>query len=122
MRAIAAQKLVLPTLTPLHLWKSSGRWKEGDTEMMTLFDRHDKEYLLSPTHEEAICELLSHGSGQRLAQLPLLLYQISAKFRDEARPCHALLSSLTSANDAVVSLSRHLQALLIDPVVADAVV
>ncbi|KAA0185737.1 hypothetical protein HAZT_HAZT006366 [Hyalella azteca] len=91
MEAINANKLLLPTLTSLELWQKSGRWRPTNPELMTMSDHHQKQYLLSPTHEEAICELLSHKEDTSLSKLPLLLYQISSKFRDEGRPCHGLL-------------------------------
>ncbi|GFG39525.1 hypothetical protein Cfor_00955 [Coptotermes formosanus] len=91
MRKINAQKLLLPLLTPGELWKVTGRWEDLGEELFTLKDRHDKEFVLSPTHEEAITELMASIPQLSYRQLPLRLYQVTSKFRDEIRPRFGLL-------------------------------
>ncbi|KAK8729675.1 hypothetical protein OTU49_008264 [Cherax quadricarinatus] len=91
MRHIGAQKLLLPLLTSGHLWKKTGRWESTGEELMTTSDRHKNEHVLSPTHEEAITSLMSDIYPLSYRQLPLHLYQITSKFRDESRPRFGLL-------------------------------
>ncbi|PNF23894.1 putative proline--tRNA ligase, mitochondrial [Cryptotermes secundus] len=91
MCKINAQKLLLPLLTSGELWKSTGRWEDIGEELFTLKDRHDRELVLSPTHEEAVTELMASIPQLSYRQLPLLLYQVTSKFRDEMRPRFGLL-------------------------------
>ncbi|XP_068250561.1 probable proline--tRNA ligase, mitochondrial [Palaemon carinicauda] len=91
MKLVGAQKMLLPTLTSGHLWKKTGRWKTTGDELVKVKDRHDKDYVLSPTHEEAVVDMLSEVYHLSYRNLPLRLYQISSKFRDEANPRFGLL-------------------------------
>ncbi|XP_045594503.2 probable proline--tRNA ligase, mitochondrial isoform X1 [Procambarus clarkii] len=91
MRDIGAQKLSLPLLTSGHLWERTGRLESNDQELMTIQDRHDKTYILSPTHEEAITSLMAEIFPVSHKHLPILLYQITSKFRDELRPRFGLI-------------------------------
>lgn len=93
MQKVGAQKILLPTLTSDQLWEQSGRLEEAKagSELFLLEDRHKKRYILGPTHEEAITELLAAGTRLSYRRLPLLLYQISNKYRDEPRPRFGLL-------------------------------
>ncbi|XP_034244727.1 probable proline--tRNA ligase, mitochondrial [Thrips palmi] len=93
MEKVGAQKILLPTLTSDQLWEQSGRLEEAKagSELFLLEDRHKKRYILGPTHEEAITELLAAGTRLSYRRLPLLLYQISNKYRDEPRPRFGLL-------------------------------
>jgi prolyl-tRNA synthetase len=85
-----AQELSLPILMPSELWKESGRWEKYGKELFRQRDRHDREYALGPTHEEAVVDLVrSHVRSYR--DLPLNLYQIGVKFRDEVRPRFGLM-------------------------------
>ncbi|CAL8081050.1 unnamed protein product [Orchesella dallaii] len=84
------QKIQMPILTSASLWKTTGRLEECKPELMRVIDRHSKEFLLSPTHEEAICDLIKNPSLS-YKQLPQRLYQITEKFRDEKRPRFGLL-------------------------------
>ncbi|XP_028034379.1 probable proline--tRNA ligase, mitochondrial [Bombyx mandarina] len=86
-----AQRLSLPALTSAGLWAKTGRLENAAAELLTLEDRHNKKYLLAPTYEEAIAELLSDLKPISYKQLPIILYQISNKYRDELRPKHGLL-------------------------------
>ncbi|ODN05685.1 putative proline--tRNA ligase, mitochondrial [Orchesella cincta] len=84
------QKIQMPVLTSSSLWKATGRLEKCKPELMRVVDRHSKEFLLSPTHEEAICDLIKNPPLSH-KQLPQRLYQITEKFRDEARPRFGLL-------------------------------
>src|SRR5690606_9821050 len=83
--AIGAQELMLPIVQPAELWRASGRWDAYGAEMFRLKDRHDREYCLGPTHEEIITALVG-AEVDSYRQLPLSLYQIQNKYRDEIRP------------------------------------
>ena len=85
MNKTGAQEVLLPTLSPQELWEESGRWKVYGPELMRLKDRHNKLFGLGPTHEEVITDLVRR-EVKSYKQLPLTLYQIQTKFRDEIRP------------------------------------
>lgn len=85
-----AQELLMPILQPAEVWKESGRWDVYGKELMRLKDRHDREVTLGPTHEEVITTL-ARDNVKSYRQLPLNLYQIQNKFRDEIRPRFGLL-------------------------------
>ncbi len=85
-----AQELLMPILQPKELWEESGRWEAYGKELMRLKDRHDREMALGPTHEEIIT-LLARNQISSYKQLPINLYQIQSKFRDERRPRFGLL-------------------------------
>ncbi|GAB1599947.1 probable proline--tRNA ligase, mitochondrial [Argonauta hians] len=89
MEATGAQKMIMPNLVPASLWKTSGRWNLKDLFRVT--DRQKQEMCLSPTHEEAVTSLISLYSPFSTKQLPIMLYQIGTKFRDEMSPKYALL-------------------------------
>ncbi len=85
-----AQEVLLTVLNPAELWKETGRWDLYGRELFTLRDRNGREYCLGPTHEEEITDLVrSFVSSYR--QLPVVLYQIQVKFRDEKRPRFGLI-------------------------------
>jgi len=85
MDKAGCQELLLPILMPAELWKETGRWEKYGKELFRQKDRHEREYVLGPTHEEAITDLVrNHIRSYR--DLPLNLYQIQTKFRDEIRP------------------------------------
>ncbi len=92
MDAAGGQEIMMPILQPAELWKESGRWSAYGDEMMRLKDRHEQEYSLGPTHEEMITALV-RDEVRSYKQLPLLLYQIQDKFRDERRPRFGLMRS-----------------------------
>ncbi|MBD97284.1 proline--tRNA ligase [bacterium] len=85
-----AQEVLLPVLIPSGLWKQSGRWDKYGPELFRISDRHANEFCLGPTHEEVICLLASYGI-RSYKQLPMTLYQIQTKFRDEIRPRSGLI-------------------------------
>nr|XP_055069613.1 probable proline--tRNA ligase, mitochondrial [Misgurnus anguillicaudatus] len=91
MHAIGGQKIDMPALCSAELWKTSGRWELMGKEMFRLQDRHNAEYCLGPTHEEAVTELFASQSSVSYKKLPLLLYQVTRKFRDEQKPKFGLL-------------------------------
>jgi prolyl-tRNA synthetase len=84
------QELMLPVLQPFELWQKSGRDASFGQSLFSLTDRKDHKLVLGPTHEEVITELV-HRNVQSYRDLPLLLYQIQTKFRDEPRPRGGLL-------------------------------
>jgi len=86
----SCQEVQLSFVTPLSLWESSGRADAMGKEMLRISDRHDNDFVLSPTNEEAIVELVKNRVTS-YKDLPINLYQINTKFRDEARPRYGLL-------------------------------
>jgi len=85
-----AQELMMPIIQPAELWHESGRWNVYGPELFRLKDRHGRDFCLGPTHEEVITDL-ARSEVKSYKQLPLLLYQIQNKYRDERRPRFGLL-------------------------------
>ncbi|GAA1017019.1 prolyl-tRNA synthetase [Streptomyces sp. F-3] len=92
MDAIGAQEVLLPALLPREPYDATGRWDEYGAELFRLKDRKGADYLLGPTHEE-IFTLLVKDQASSYKDLPVILYQIQTKFRDEARPRAGILRS-----------------------------
>lgn len=90
MDRAGAQELLMPFVQPKELWEESGRWEVYGKELMRLRDRHNREMCLGPTHEEIITSIARDGL-KSYKQLPVNLYQIQSKFRDEVRPRFGLL-------------------------------
>ena len=90
MEAIGAQEMMVPILTPAELWHESGRWNAYGPELMRVSDRHDRAFALGPTHEETFTDLVK-SELRSYKQLPVTLYQIQDKFRDEMRPRFGLM-------------------------------
>ncbi|KAF5270342.1 hypothetical protein FQR65_LT05530 [Abscondita terminalis] len=88
---INAQKVILPSLTNSNLWKSTGRLQDYGLELFTLNDRHGHKYVLSPTHEEAVSDLVASVAQMSYKEFPLKLYQITNKYRDEIKPRFGLM-------------------------------
>jgi len=87
MRRIGGQRLVMPTMTESRLWKKTGRLDGAmKGELFRVRDRHGHDLLLSPTHEEAVTDLMAHVGPTSYKSLPIRVYQTTTKFRDEARP------------------------------------
>lgn len=84
------QELMLPIIQPAELWIESGRWDVYGDELFRLKDRHGRDFALGPTHEEIITDLV-RGEIRSYKQLPLLLYQMQNKYRDERRPRFGLM-------------------------------
>jgi len=85
MERAGALELFMPSVQPAELWQESGRWTEYGPELLRLSDRHDRDYCVGPTHEEVITDI-ARREVRSYRQLPLNLYQIQTKFRDEIRP------------------------------------
>jgi len=92
MNKQGAQELLLPALQPPELWKQTGRYDALGEVLIKFIDRHNKEGVLGPTHEEVITSLVA-DEVKSYKQLPLTLYQIQTKFRDEPRPRFGVLRS-----------------------------
>ena len=90
MQRSGAQEVLLPVLCPARLWQESGRWEVYGEELMRLSDRHRRQFCLGPTHEEVITDLVRQ-QVRSYRQLPLNLFQIQTKFRDEIRPRFGLM-------------------------------
>jgi prolyl-tRNA synthetase len=90
MNKAGGQELLLPIIQPAELWLETGRWHVYGQEMFRLKDRHNRDFCLGPTHEEIITDLI-RGEVNSYRQLPLLLYQIQNKYRDEKRPRFGLM-------------------------------
>jgi len=86
------QEVMLPIIQPAELWQESGRWNDYGDEMFRLKDRHDREFCLGPTHEEIVTALV-RADVRSYKQLPLMLYQIQNKYRDEIRPRFGVIRS-----------------------------
>ncbi|MFB6261665.1 MAG: proline--tRNA ligase, partial [Thiohalorhabdaceae bacterium] len=85
MNAAGAQEVLMPVVQPAELWQESGRWSDFGPELLRVSDRHEREFALGPTHEEVITDLV-RDELRSYRQLPVNLYQIQTKFRDETRP------------------------------------
>ena len=90
MNAAGAQELLMPFVQPAEVWQKSGRWQVYGKELLRCKDRHDNEMCLAPTHEEVITSVVADTISS-YKQLPVNLYQIQTKFRDEIRPRFGLL-------------------------------
>ncbi len=90
MNNIGAQELLMPIMQPAEIWKTTGRWEDYGPEMVKFKDRNKREFTLGPTHEEMITTLVK-GELKSYKQLPVTLYQINTKYRDEIRPRFGLL-------------------------------
>ncbi|MDF1542487.1 MAG: proline--tRNA ligase [Anaerosomatales bacterium] len=113
MDAIGSQEVLLPFVQPAELWQDSGRWDAYGPELARLHDRQGREFCLAPTHEEIITALV-RGEVRSYRDLPLSLYQINLKFRDEMRPRFGLLrgrefimKDAYSFHDSQASLQEH---------------
>lgn len=85
MNKSGALEILMPAIQPAELWQESGRWDYYGSELLRIKDRHERDFCFGPTHEEIITDLF-RGEVRSYKQLPLTLYQIQTKFRDEVRP------------------------------------
>ena len=92
MDRAGALELCMPTLQPAELWKESGRWSKYGPELLRFKDRHEREFLYGPTHEEVITDI-ARRELRSYKQLPVNFYQIQFKFRDEIRPRFGVMRS-----------------------------
>ena len=90
MDKAGANEVSMPMVQPADLWQESGRWDFYGKELLRLKDRHNRDYCLGPTHEEVITDIV-RGEVRSYRQLPMNLYQIQTKFRDEVRPRFGLM-------------------------------
>jgi prolyl-tRNA synthetase len=85
MNRAGALELVMPVVQPAELWQESGRWSEYGPELLRIKDRHQRDFVAGPTHEEVITDIVRREL-KSYRQLPVNFYQIQTKFRDEVRP------------------------------------
>lgn len=85
MNKAGALEVLMPMVQPAELWQESGRWEQMDAELLRFKDRHQRDFVLGPTHEEVITDLVRKEISS-YKQLPINMYQIQTKFRDERRP------------------------------------
>jgi prolyl-tRNA synthetase len=85
MNAAGAVELLMPAIQPAELWQESGRWEQYGPELLRIKDRHQRDFCFGPTHEEVVSDVVRR-EVKSYRQLPLNLYQIQTKFRDEIRP------------------------------------
>jgi prolyl-tRNA synthetase len=90
MNAAGALEVLMPAIQPAELWQESGRWVQYGPELLRLKDRHERDFCVGPTHEEVITDL-ARNELNSYKQLPINLYQIQTKFRDEIRPRFGLM-------------------------------
>ncbi len=90
MNRAGAQEILMPMVQPGDLWQESGRWQQYGPELLRFQDRHDRDYCLGPTHEEVVTDI-ARRELQSYRQMPVNLYQIQTKFRDEIRPRFGLM-------------------------------
>ncbi len=92
MDRAGGQEVSMPVVQPAELWHESGRWEQYGPELLRIHDRHDRDFCLGPTHEEVITELV-RNEIKSYKQLPINLYQIQTKVRDEIRPRFGIMRS-----------------------------
>ncbi|OUS23203.1 proline--tRNA ligase ['Osedax' symbiont bacterium Rs2_46_30_T18] len=92
MARAGSQEVLMPAVQPAELWQESGRWVEYGPELLRLNDRHGREFCLGPTHEEVITDIVKKEL-RSYKQLPLNVFQIQTKFRDEIRPRFGVMRS-----------------------------
>lgn len=92
MNRAGAIEISMPIVQPAHLWQESGRWEQYGPELLRFVDRGERPFVLGPTHEEVITDLI-RNEVTSYKQLPLNLYQIQTKFRDEVRPRFGVMRS-----------------------------
>src|SRR3989304_154703 len=90
MNMAGAQEVVMPMVIPSELWQESGRWDAYGKELLRIKDRHERDFCLGPTHEEVITDMV-RKEVRSYRELPLNIYQIQPKFRDEIRPRFGLM-------------------------------
>lgn len=105
-----AQEIMMPIMQPAEIWQESGRWGVYGAEMVRVKDRHGHEYCLGPTHEELVTSMV-RMDVKSYRQLPLNLYQIQDKFRDERRPRFGLMRSRDFIMKDAYSFDRDIEGL-----------
>ena len=92
MNRAGALEILMPAIQPAELWQKTGRWEKYGSELLRIKDRHFRDFIIGPTHEEVITDLM-RNEIKSYKQLPLNMYQIQTKFRDEIRPRFGLMRS-----------------------------
>ena len=106
MNNAGAIEVLMPVVQPSELWQESGRWEQYGPELLRIADRGDRPFVLGPTHEEVITDLIRNELNS-YKQLPLNFYQIQTKFRDEVRPRFGVMRSREFLmKDAYLSILR----------------
>ena len=90
MDASGAQEVFMPMVQPRELWEETNRWEKMGPELLRIKDRHDRDFCLGPTHEEVITDII-RDNVKSYKELPLNIYQIQTKFRDEVRPRYGIM-------------------------------
>ncbi|NCX24359.1 MAG: proline--tRNA ligase [Proteobacteria bacterium] len=90
MDSSGAQEVLMPMVQPKELWDETNRWEKMGPELLRIKDRHDRDFCLGPTHEEVITDLI-RNNVKSYKELPLNIYQIQTKFRDEVRPRYGVM-------------------------------
>ena len=90
MDSSGAQEVFMPMVQPKELWDETNRWEKMGPELLRIKDRHDRDFCLGPTHEEVITDLI-RNNVKSYKELPLNIYQIQTKFRDEVRPRYGVM-------------------------------
>ena len=105
MERIDAVEILMPALQPSELWEESGRWSAYGPELMRLQDRNGRQFALGPTHEEVVTSIV-RDELKSYKQLPMTLFQIQSKFRDEKRPRFRALDDRTAEAVDVIASKR----------------
>jgi len=92
LNGVGAAELLMPAIQPAELWQESGRWEQYGPDLLRLKDRHQRDFCVGPTHEEVVTDLVRR-EVKSYRQLPVVLYQIQTKFRDEIRPRFGVMRS-----------------------------
>ena len=92
MNNTGALEVLMPAVQPAELWQETGRWFQYGGELLRVKDRHDRDFCVGPTHEEVITDL-ARNELSSYKQLPITMYQVQTKFRDETRPRFGVMRS-----------------------------
>ncbi|WP_298718223.1 proline--tRNA ligase [uncultured Oceanisphaera sp.] len=110
MNRAGAVEMLMPVVQPAELWHETGRWDKFGPELLRIKDRHDRGFVLGPTHEEVITSMVRNEVSS-YKQLPLNLYQVQTKFRDEVRPRFGVMRSREFIMKDAYSFHTSLQSL-----------
>lgn len=110
MEAAGALEVLLPAVQPAELWQESGRWEQYGPELLRIKDRHQRDFVVGPTHEEVITDL-ARREIRSYRQLPVNFYQIQTKFRDEIRPRFGVMRGREFSMKDAYSFDRDAEAL-----------
>jgi len=118
MERVGANEVLMPLVQPADLWEESGRWDDYGPELLRLNDRHQRAFVLGPTHEEVITKLVANEISS-YKQLPLSLFQVQTKFRDEIRPRFGVMRGREFLMKDAYSFHLEQECLDYRPVLAD---